>query len=139
MQETFDFLTTIRGVAAGVGPTFVSQVVKFPRLRFLENGKGAIDGISVRGEAAPDDTAVSIASVIVSHHDAAIDADTKDDDIAIETDPITLAGSATVADLDSPLDFPRRFSGRVRVGGDVTFSGAGPFSIVVGLRGTRDL
>lgn len=119
----------------GAGDEFLSKIVDFPELQFSENARGLLEGNSVRAAlGAPVDEI----DYTMTHRDTEIAASLAPELIITETPALSLTPSADTADLDQDLDFPQRFQGRVRVGGNITFTGNGDFTIVFGLKGVLD-
>ncbi len=136
MPKSFNFDVELSGVrAGGAGTEFLSKIVEFPDERFPENARGVLEGNSVRLSIGAD---VTVIDYFMTHRDTVIAAALAPERIVTTTPAIGLTASATVADLDQDLDFPQRFQGRVRVGGDVTFTDNGAYTFVFGLKGVLD-
>ncbi len=138
-MPSFNIEVTLSGVrSGGAGDAFLSKVVPFtdqPSVRFNENVKGVLEGNSVRATVG---SVVSAIDYTMSHRDTELSASIPAEKVITTTPSIALTPSADTPDLDQDLDFPKRFEGVVRVGGNITFTGNGDFSFVFGLSGTID-
>ena len=106
---------TLTHTAGGAGTEWVTLPNPVP-------GPGRLKGVQIRRDAG-DTVTTSVVPYWVDGADA-LTATPTDDRVVAKAASTALTASATVASLDDDIDNPRSF-GKLTIGGDFTFSGAG--------------